>query len=194
MEGSDSSAAMVSRAVDSGRRRGSSVRFHNQSFQTADQVGGKFDAVISMFSAVGYLCERDEFTLALRNIRGLLSPGGTFIFDYWNGPAVLEDYSPVRVLRKQEANREVLRISETSLDVMRQVAEVRFTFMTFLDGRKTGEFEELHRVRFFFPREIEALLEAGGFRVEYMSPFLELDRPVQPHDWNVTVAAVAVGS
>jgi hypothetical protein len=66
--------------------------------------------------------------------------------------------------------------------------------MTFLDGRKTGEFNEVHRVRFFFPREMEALLAAGGFRIAYMSPFLELDRPVHPHDWNVAVAAVAAGA
>jgi SAM-dependent methyltransferase len=190
VEGSDISPAMVARAREAASRRASSVRFHNHSFQTADCIGRDFDAVISMFSAIGYLSDHAEFALALRNVRRILSPGGTFVFDYWNGPAVLSDYSPVRVLRKQDGSREILRISETSLDVMRQVAEVKFTFMTFLDGRKTGEFEEVHNVRFFFPREIEALLAAGGFQVAYMSPFLELDRPVHPHDWNVTIAAV----
>ena len=44
---------------------------------------GEFDAVISMFNAVGHLT-RTDFELTMRNIGSNLNPGGIFIFDIIN--------------------------------------------------------------------------------------------------------------
>ena len=52
VEGSDIAAPMIRRAKIAAVARGSSVVFYNHSFQEADQIGKRYDAVISMFSAL----------------------------------------------------------------------------------------------------------------------------------------------
>jgi hypothetical protein len=37
------------------------------------------------------------------------------------------------------------------------------------------EFEEVHKVRYFFPKEIEFFLTAGGFEKVHLFPFLKLE-------------------
>lgn len=189
VEGSDSSRNMIERARKTARNRGGKTLFHHYSFQTANRLGKKYEVVISMFSAVNYLVHYKDFALAMRNIGGLLAEGGIFIFDYWNGNAVLRDHSPTRTLRKQAGDREVVRTSETTIDHREQLARVKFTFICRKDGRKEAEFEELHAIRYFHFKEIETLLDISGFQIVYMSPFMELDKPVQPYDWNISIVA-----
>lgn len=193
IEGSDIASAMVDKARESAAGRGLNLRFHNHSFQTSDRIGGRFDVVISMFSAVGYLLTYEDFALTLSNVRGLMAPGSVFIFDYWNGNAVLRDYSPVKFLRKKSGQDEILRISETRIDPVAQWADVKFTCMGFSGDIRKQEFEETHRVRFFFFREMEALLAASGFRILATCPFMHPDKPVQSHDWNISVVAAPAG-
>ncbi len=187
VEGSDISSEMVRMAEQAARQRGSRAVFHNFSFQNAPRLGKTFDVVISMFSAIDYLVENSEVVLALKNIASLLPPGGLFIFDYWNGNAVVRDFSPVRVMKKEKDNREVIRISRTTLDKVRQVAHVNFQFLYLEGGVKKGEFSEDHHVRYFFFREIEALLEQCGFELLYRSGFMA--QALCEDDWNIAVVA-----
>jgi len=190
VEGSDTSASMIGKAREQARARNSRVVFHQHSFQTADRIAGPFDGVISMFSSIGYLTDSIDVATALQNVRSLLVAGGVFLFDYWNGNAVVRDYSPVRVVRASDGDVEILRVSETHLDLIAQVAEVKMTCMTFVGERRSMVFEELHKVRFFYFREMETLLRDNGFTIVHKCPFLELDAPLQPYDWNVTIAAI----
>ncbi len=189
VEGSDQSLAMVDLARQSAQKRNSKAVFHHQSFQTADQIEKKFDVVLSLFASIGYLVADADLSKALRNIHGLLNPGGIFIFDFWNGNAVVRDYSPTKILRKKAGEREIIRHSETKLDRIRQLAEVQFTCMEFSLDQKMAEFSESHVVRYFFLREMEFLLFSHGFRLLYQSSMGKLDVPLEPYDWNVTMMA-----
>lgn len=51
---------------------------------------GKFDAVITMFNAVGHLTKAD-FEKALQNIRANLKNGGVYVFDIFNLLAITDD-------------------------------------------------------------------------------------------------------
>jgi SAM-dependent methyltransferase len=187
VEGSDISAQMITRARAAAAARGSAAVFHNRSFQEADRINRRFDAVLSMFSAIDYLTSHHDLLLALRNINGLLAPGGLFVFDYWNGLAVLRDYSPVRELRRTQGSREILRLSTTSLDPVRQIARVDFRFTCLENGAPLHEFAESHQVRFFFFREIETYLELAGFDLVHRSGFLQGD--FSPDSWNIAIVA-----
>lgn len=189
VDGSDPSAEMVRKARESARLDGHTGRFFRFSFRDADRIAKSYDAVISMFSAINYIVEYDELARALRNIHGLLRSGGIFIFDYWNGNAVLRDYSPVRVIRKKEGDRAVRRTSRTEVDAIQQRARVKFTFDCLKKGRKRVGFDEVHELRYFHFKEIETYLGLNGFDLVYRSPFLELDAPVDPYVWNVSVVA-----
>jgi len=187
--GSDISASMLDVARNAARASGQSIPFYQESFQSSGRIDGQFDAVLAMFASLGYLLDPAELTLALEGIRKLLVPGGLFIFDVWNGLAVLRDFSPVRVKRAKGGATEVIRISRTSLDEIQQVAHVEFEFVVLRNGVETVQFSEEHHVRFFFPREIGEILSRSGFALAAQCPFLEPSRALGPRDWNATFVA-----
>lgn len=187
VEGSDISSNMISVARESAKTNGSKAIFYNRSFQESHKIQKNYDVIISMFSAIDYLTSFDDFLLALKNISGLLNDDGIFIFDYWNGNAVTRDYDPVKVVRKSDMKGELLRISETSLDLVKQIATVKFSCMYFVDGKRMHDFTELHPMRYYFFQEMFNILESNGFEIIYTSPFMNFDGLIDPYDWNISV-------
>jgi SAM-dependent methyltransferase len=177
---------MIARAREAARARGLDIPLHNEPLQSAARIGGPFDAALSLFASVNYLTSMRDLRAALENVAALLEPGGLFVFDFWNGNAVLRDYSPVRVLRKARGDREVLRVSETSLDRLRNVATVRFDFTLFEGHCRLDRFQEEHRIRYHFPQDMQDHLDAAGFDLVHACPFMEPDAPLGETDWNVT--------
>jgi SAM-dependent methyltransferase len=186
VEGSDLSADMVAVAVDRAKHLALPIRFYNESFQSCDRIGRKYDAVIAMFSAIDYLTAHQDIARSLGNIRGLLREDGVFVFDFWNGNAVLKNYSPVRVKRVENGERAVVRVSRTSLDTISQIATINFDFTLLEAGSIVREYSETHPIRYFFPQEMADLLAANGFEIVYRCPFLREDDPIEPDEWNLT--------
>ncbi len=189
VEGSDLSADMVAVASDRAESLGLSIRFYNESFQSCNRIDRRYDAVIAMFSAIDYLTDYSDIKRSLRNIRGLLREGGVFVFDFWNGNAVLKSCSPTRVRRVQKGDQAVIRISNTSLDTISQIATIKFNFMLLKAGSIIREFSEVHPIRYFFPQEMMDLLAANGFEVVHRCPFLREDSEIEPGEWNLTYVA-----
>ena len=128
MTGSDLSADMIEVAGMVAAEQNLAIAYHTEPFQTCARIGQPFDAVIAMFAAIDYLIDAADLTLALNNIKALVRPGGVFIFDFWNGNAVISDYSPRRVKSVEENDLRRVRTSNTTLDTMTQRATVRFDF------------------------------------------------------------------
>ncbi len=189
MTGSDISSQMVSLAKAAAAKRGLPIPFHVQSFQTCGSIGGEYDAALAMFASLGYLSAPEDLGRTLAGVRALLAPGGVFVFDVWNGQAVLQDYSPVREKRASGASVSVIRTSRTTLDRATQSATVNFEFTVTRRGGAPAEFSESHRVRYYFPDELAQDLEKSGFEVALRCPFLEPSRALAPRDWNMTFVA-----
>jgi SAM-dependent methyltransferase len=187
VDGSDISAAMIARAVKAAGEKDLPLTFHNHSFQEAHLIGKKYDVALTLFSALCYLTTHHEIMVSLKNIHTLLEPQGLFIFDYWNGNAVVKEYSPLKILQKAGTGRELIRISRTNLDITAQVAHVGFQFICLENGVKQHEFTEQHDVRYFFFKEIETYLDICGFDLLYRSRFM--GESYTPDDWNITIVA-----
>jgi len=186
VDASDISAKMIKAARENARLKNLKITFHQESFQTADRINKKFDVVISMFSAINYLTSCKDMLRSLENIHGLLESGGIFIFDFWNGNAVIDDFAPVRVKRMNKGTKSVLRYSENAIDRLTQIVNVKFNFMLFNKDKIVGEFSENHICRYFFIREMEDLLEMSGFKVISRCPFMSPGKEISCNDWNVT--------
>jgi len=186
VEGSDISSGMIAVARKSAAGHGLDVRFHECSFQTANAIEGSFDVVLAMFASLGYLTDFSDFALTLDNVSRKLAPGGIFIFDVWNGTAVLQQYSPHKVRQDSDQERKVERVSRTTLDAIAQQATVKFEFkVEYADG-SVRRFSEDHHVRFYFPQEISDLLEALGFEIVFRCAFMQPRKALAPEDWNMT--------
>jgi SAM-dependent methyltransferase len=193
LSGSDISTSMIDIAEKNAAAQRKSVTLYRHSFQESHKIGGTFDVVISMFSAMNYLTSYADQSKTLTNIHGLLSKGGLFIFDYWNGCAVTETYSPVKVLRKKQDDAEIIRISETNLDLVTQQATVKFTCNYFKNNERIADFQETHSLHYYYFAEIKNLLATHGFEILQMSPFMSIDKAIAPDEWNISVIAKKIG-
>jgi SAM-dependent methyltransferase len=191
--GSDVSIAMIEFAKKNAANRKQSINFYNYSFQDSNKIEQKFDVVVSMFSAVNYIVSFEDQSKTLKNIHGLLNDEGLFIFDYWNGNAVVKGYSPLKVLRKKNSDEEIVRISETTIDEIKQEAFVKFTCLYLKDNKKITEFEEVHHLHYYYFAEITNLLKLHRFEVLHISPFMLMNDKVSVNDWNISIVAKRLG-
>jgi hypothetical protein len=60
------------------------------------------------------------------------------------------------------------------------------------ESRLMGETEESHRMRYFFPLELNLFLECSGFAPIRLGAFPEFDRDPDEQSWNVLGIARAV--
>lgn len=189
VDASDMSAKMIDAARENARVKKLKIRFYQEAFQTVDRINKKFDVVISLFSAINYLTSYKDLLRSLKNIYNLLDRGGIFIFDFWNGSAVIEDFYPVRVKRMHKGTKSVLRYSENTIDRLKQVVHVKFNFMLIDKNRLKKEFTERHIIRYYFLIEMENILDMSGFKVIKKCPFMLQNKIISCDDWNVTIVA-----
>lgn len=186
VSGSDQSEEMIGKAIKESEMRNLDIKFYTESFQTIGKITEKYDIILSMFSAIDYLTSYNDISIAFKNISSLLHDDGIFIFDFWNGNAVIDSFSPVRVKRMNKDGIEIIRISETTIDRISQLATVKFNFMVIDNDRLIKEFDEEHLIRYFFLQEMVDILHANNFEVVSRCPFMDIKRDVTASDWNVT--------
>jgi SAM-dependent methyltransferase len=153
----------------------------------------KFDVCLAMFAVMGYITRNSDIIQTLKNIHKHLEPNGLFIFDVWNGLAVLRTLPELRVKEVENNEIKILRVAYPTLKVVDHICEVDYKLFVLNKFDHTfKEFDEPHVVRFYFPQEIKLFLENSGFEVLKICPFLDLDGSVDESVWNITVIAKAV--
>jgi SAM-dependent methyltransferase len=189
--GIDASKGMIKTAKKKARETGTPAIF-----EVADLRDFKlrkiFDTCVSMFSVINYITTYDDLRKAFSCIRRHLKKGGMFIFDFWYGPAVLT----VRPLpTKKMVSRgdiRIIRFAEPSLHTLSHTCEVEFDLLVLRRKNLLYSGKEKHLLRYYFPKEIEFLLNTANFKLLSLHPFLDLGSNVDDRDWDVTAVARAV--
>ncbi len=166
------------------------VEFYPGDVRTVD-LQQMFDAALMMFAVLGYQLENADVLAALRTVRRHLQPGGLFIFDVWYGPAVLTIRPSERLKVIPTSTGRVLRVASSSLDTRHHTCDVRYHVWRLDSERLTGEVEEVHTMRFFFPRELEFFLECAGLALLRLGTFMDFERDPDETTWNVIGVARA---
>ena len=176
------------------RRRARPVsRERRPVFRRADvrdlQIGRRFDAAVALFHVFSYLEDASALAEALARLRAHLRPGGVLLFDCWHGPAVLAHPPRPRVVRAAARGRTVERVSSIRHLPSRRLVEVRQRFRA---RRKGGaaDFVEVHRMRYWFPAEIESALRAAGFPIVRAREW-RTGRPLGAGTWSACYVARA---
>jgi SAM-dependent methyltransferase len=152
---------------------------------------GTFDAAIMMFAVIGYLTGNQDVLQGLRNIRRHLPSGALFVCDFWYGPTVLSNRPTDRVRVLDTERGEVIRTTQTQLDVPAHTADVKFMLWALEEGKVAARTVETHRLRYFFPQEFALLLSQSGFTQLSISAFPTLDAPPDTETFNAFVVARA---
>lgn len=127
----------------------------------------KFDVVVSLFHVMSYQTQDDDILAAFRTAKRHLVPDGIFIFDFWNGPGVLNDLPVVRVKRLEDEMVRVVRIAEPIMKKDKNVVDVNYQIMI-LDKHSDqwSELQEIHSMRYLFLPEIKSYLSNAGFSLK----------------------------
>jgi SAM-dependent methyltransferase len=149
----------------------------------------KFDVAIAMFAVMGYQITNEGFQSALHNSWRHLNQNGLLIFDVWFGPAVISQKPKDKVLIIEKGEEKVIRLTRSSLDILKHVVDVNFLVMKIKNDVVVDHIEETHQMRFFFPMELNLFLNNAGYQSLMMSPFMEIDTILSENNWNTTVVA-----
>lgn len=192
--GIDISPVMLDRARKKAEAAGAKITLDQGDVRDVN-VGGVFDAVISMFAVAGYQTGDADLAAMFATARRHLSPGGLFLFDLWHGAAVLAQ-GPENRRREFPAADEngdtLIRSVSSVLDEARQVVEMDISVRCISARGEVTETTEHHAVRYLFAEETAALLTAGGFETLRICAFPDLDREPTDRDWNMSVVARAI--
>jgi SAM-dependent methyltransferase len=190
VDGLDRSAVMLSEAAAKAERARAQVRWHAADMR-AFQLQRQFDAVLCLFAALGYLSETRDILAALATFRAHLRAGGVLILDVWNGLAVAKEGPSVRIKRVSDGKVRVIRSVRAEVDFARQVCRNFYHLLVIEGGVVLDEVEEVHDMRFFFPKELAHYLDASGFDVVRVGGFPGLNEPLEPAGWTMGVVARA---
>ena len=149
----------------------------------------RYDAVVSMFAVLGYITDNARLRQAFHTIWKHLQPDGLLFFDAWFGPAVLRDQPSDRYKIVERGTDRIIRFAHPKMDVLSQTVIVEYKVLQISGDRIVEELDENHLMRYFFPREVEQFLTTCGFELLSMHPFLEEERQLTEHDWNMAVVA-----
>lgn len=192
--GIDGSAKMLSIAKEKAASQNLQIDFIESDLRTFE-IGRKFDVAIAMFAVFGYMTTNSDVQAFLENIRKSLNKDGIFIFDVWFGPAVFSEKPADRYKIISNNEQRIIRFVKTSLDVINHTVDVTYKILDISDTLIKKETDETHKMRYFFPQEVKQFLEAAGFEMLAVFPFMKMDGSPNEHDWNVTfVAKVLNGS
>ena len=164
--GIDASENMLAVARQKIADAGARVRLWRQDMRTLDAWSStpvRFDAAACLFDSIGHAGESSDVRHALSGIANRLVPGGCAVFEFWHGPGFVRGFERHRIRRLSVGGEEVIRISETDVNLAQQIAVVRYEFhVQHRDGRCSTS-KETVAVRFFGVAEMADLLVAAGF-------------------------------
>jgi SAM-dependent methyltransferase len=126
-------------------------------------LGERYDAVVCLFSSIGYLRTLPRVSLALACFKRHLAAGGVIIVEPWFAPGQLD---PGYVMRNsaEAEGLHVERVSHTEIDG--RLSRLRFDY-TLTDASGVRTAAEVHELGLFTPAEMLGAFEAMGLDVEY---------------------------
>jgi SAM-dependent methyltransferase len=170
---------------------GRGLDFHQGDIRSTN-LDRHFDAALMMFAVLGYQLSNRDVLSALRTARLHLRPQGLLLFDVWYGPAVLHQRPSQRITVIPTPNGKVLRVASGELDLRQHSCSVQYHMWRLAEQRLLAETQESHIMRYFFPLELELLLECSGFAPIRLGAFPEFDRDPDETTWNVLGVARAL--
>ena len=186
--GIDASAEMVKLASEKAGKAGLDIGFHAVDLRQIEPAND-FDACLCMFNVLGYITGTEEVLKVLEQISNCLKKDGLFIFDCWNGLAVMRVLPSERVKILRNGDKKIIRIATPKIDSLNHICHVDYQLLVYGDSTVLGELQERHTVRYFFPQEMVHYLKDIGFDVVKVCPFLGPGELVDENVWNMTVVS-----
>jgi 2-polyprenyl-3-methyl-5-hydroxy-6-metoxy-1,4-benzoquinol methylase len=162
--GSDFSEGLIKIAYEKAKKENVKIKFFHGDMRTIKL--GKYDAVITMFNAIGHVTKRG-FNKAVKNIAHNLKPGGIYVFDIFNLQAlteeVVKDFSMDHI--KEAEGIHIHNIQHSTINhTTGQLTSFDQHIITTPDG-KTKYYKSKFSLQLYTVDELMRLLNNNGFDV-----------------------------
>ena len=144
------------------RERLPGVPFHEGDMTSFD-LGRRFDAVVCLFSSIGYVRTVERLEAAVAAMARHLAPGGVLVVEPWLAPEVYR-VPYVSALLVDEPELKIARVTLSSRDGRLSILDLHYLVGT-LDG--VEQLAERHELGLFTHAEHEAAFRAAGLAVEH---------------------------
>ena len=88
-----------------------------------------------------------------------------FIFDIWNGNAVVNQGPSIKKKKIKNKDLEIVRIASPKIDYSRQICEIKYDCTIFKNKKIIDNFTEIHPIRYHFLDDLIWIIEKNGFKV-----------------------------
>jgi SAM-dependent methyltransferase len=153
--------------LERARARNPEIEFMQQDMTELDLGEARFEAITCLFDSIGYPQRNEAVMATLDGARRHLAVGGVLALEFLNAPAMILHAQPLRVRRWDTGDGgELLRISNTRLDLVTQVMHVDYELVELRDDGTYEHSRERQSNRFFSVPEMGALMDAGGLELQ----------------------------
>lgn len=126
-------------------------------------IGERYDAVVCLFSSIGYVLSLERLAESLRCFRRHLEVGGVIVVEPWFAPGQLD---PSFVMRNA-ATAPGLQVERVShIEIVGRLSRLRFDY-TLTDSAGVRHATEIHELGLFTPAEMLAAFAEAGLAVEH---------------------------
>jgi hypothetical protein len=148
-----------------------------------------FDAVLCLFDAIGHVQTTAAIKQTFSAVHRHLRDDGLLVLEFWHAAAMAGHHEPLRVRKWTTERGEILRLSETSVDLGLQCATVQHAIY---DLRGDGTYQtavERQVNRFFSLPEMSTLLDDCRFEVLKSYSGYSADEKLTPDTWHIVLIA-----
>lgn len=163
VDGVDLDAELLARAA----AKNPDGRFTCGDMATFD-LGGTYDAVLCLFSAIGYVRTPERLGAAMERLAAHARPGGIVLVEPWFAPGVLHE-GRIYVDTADDADVRIVRMAYS--EVRGRTSITHFRYLVGRPGSIRHE-EETHELGLFTPEEMRAAMEGAGLEAAYEEPGL----------------------
>ena len=127
---------------------------------------GSFDAVITMFNAIGHL-NKEDFAKAIKNISKNLSKNGIYIFDIFNLNVMTDEVvEDLKMDQKFEVNGD--KIHQIQYSKLDRKNAILTSYDNYKIKDKSGKIKEINNkfsLQMYTSKELKEILEENGFEI-----------------------------
>lgn len=162
--GADFSPALLEIARNKALREKVDVKFIDGDMRTLKV--GQFDAVITLFNAVGHLTKAG-FEKAMRNIRSNLKDGGFYIFDIFNLEAMTDQVVSdlAMCVQKKVGDTHIYTIQCSTLDRTNGILTSYDHYVLQENAGEPERFNHKFSLQIYTAKELREMLAKNGFEV-----------------------------
>jgi SAM-dependent methyltransferase len=149
---------------------------------------GKFDAVITMFNAIGHLSRKD-FAKTLKNVGKNLHPGGIYVFDIFNLEAMSRQVVQGLAMDQHYkiGQKNVRQIQRSTFNQRRGIL-TSYDRYFITENNKTKKFSNKFSLQIYSAKQLKKMLEQNGFKVLDMLDFKD-SKPLRKNSQDILTIA-----